>query len=521
MKLHDQPSVRLVLPLIGGILLSDTIENSANAALFLCALILAFFLVICILPVWGERSSRLFGVLASACFLVTGFVSYSWKISRSHVDWPENSALYSGTLLDYPQEKPKSYRLDVLLDGNPGQHCKVIVYVPKEPGITELEAGQQVMFQCNMRAPENGDSLTFDYAAYLYRHGWSGTAWVNHGKFIPGAVPERVGYRAATARIRNRLVAKYREWGMEGEVLSVISAVTLGYKRDLDGELKEKYSASGASHVLAVSGLHVGIMGAFLYLLFPVFRRRPALRWLREVIVMGLMWTYAAVIGFPLSITRSLIMFTMVAVCRITERNTSSVNTLAFAALIILCMDPAALFDMSFQLSFSAVLSILVLEPPLAALVETEGKVQTYLRDLIAVSLAAQLGTAPIIISQFSTFSTYFLLTNLLMIPLMFVVVSLCVVLWMVSPLSILRSCVVWVISLLVRSGNRSLDFIVNLPLSVLEINTGSGMWLICYYSILLFVYAWLREQRTHRLVQLAWIGAALSIWALLNIVLK
>lgn len=521
MKLHDQPSVRLVLPLIGGILLSDTIENSAGAALFQCALIPILFLLICILPRWGEKTSRMFGLAVWICVFGLGMVSYRAALDRVKVDWPSENTFYQGIVTDYPQEKPKSYRVDVLLDGGIGNGTKVILYVPKDSAMSVLKAGQQVGFRCQMRKPENGDSLTFDYAAYLYRHGWSGTAWVNRGNLKVTGMPERIGYRAYTARVRKRLVDKYREWGMDGEVLSVISAVTLGYKRDIDGELREKYSASGASHVLAVSGLHVGIMCSFLYLLFPVFRRKPSLRWLRELVVMGTMWTYAAVIGFPLSITRSLIMFTMMSVCRMTERNTSNVNTLAFAAFVILCLDPAALFDMSFQLSFSAVLSILLFEPELASLVKTDATVPAYLRDVVAVSVAAQLGTAPIVISQFSTFSTYFLLTNLLMIPMMYLTVSLSVVMWMVSPVPLVRGCVVAVISFLIKTGNRFLDMIVGLPMSVIEISNLSTMGLILYYVVLVFVYAWLKEERTRRLVQLAMAVAALSMWSLVNIVLK
>lgn len=521
MKLHDQPSVRLVLPLIGGILLSDTIENSADAALLECALIPTIFLLICILPIWGEKCSRLFGVLVCTCLFLMGMVMYSFSWASVHVEWPGKNTGYQGRVLDFPQEKPKSYRVDVSIEGGVYHGRKVILYVPKDSAMARLEAGQNVNFFCNMRQPENSDSLTFDYAAYLYRHGWSGTAWVNRGNMVPGIIPDRVGYRAATARIRNRLVALYREWGLSGEVLSVVSAVTLGYKRDLDGELKQKYSASGASHVLAVSGLHVGIMCMFLYTLFPVFRRRPALRGVREFVVMGIMWSYAAVIGFPLSITRALIMFSMISICRMTERNTSSVNTLAFAALVILCVDPMALFDISFQLSFSAVLSILIFQPPLSQLVLAKGKVATYLRDLVAVSLAAQIGTAPIVIMQFSTFSTYFLLTNLLMIPVMFLVVCLSLVMWIVSPLPFLRSPVVWIISFLVRNGNRSLDMIVSLPWSVLDVSLTPGPWICLYYSSVLLLYAWVHEQRTHRLVQLALVAAGTSMWALLNIVLK
>lgn len=296
------------------------------------------------------------------------------------------------------------------------------------------------------------------------------------------------------------MMEKYREWGLQGDVLAVVSAVTLGVKRDLDQGLKQMYSISGASHVLAVSGLHVGIMCAFLYFILPAFLF--PWRWVRDIVVMAVMWSYAIMIGLPLSITRSLIMFTMLTLCKVMYRDTSAVNTLSLAALILLVCNPSALFDLGFQLSFLAVLFILLLEPGLASLVKPRTVAGTYLRDLMAVSIAAQIGTVPVIMYNFSNFSTYFLITNLIVVPVMFITVSLSMMLWVIGWIEPLRLFAVRILGLLVKTQSFCLGRIVELPNSRLDISIDNPLTVWVIYAVILLVFLWIRERRAHRLVQ-------------------
>ena len=508
MRFQDWPSLRLVIPLIAGIIISDTIDDTHIVVTVSAALISGTFALTILSFLYSDRLATLYGAGLSLSFMCIGALLYSVQMQRVRVHWPVAAATHQGMLAEYPLERERSYRLDLVIQESPYQGKKIYLYVPKDSAAAALVPGEHILFNGVVREPSNEGTPDFDYRAYLYRHGISGTTWVPQDHWRKTTCAAAAPFFTRTARLRHRMLDKYREWGLEADALAVVSAVSLGIKRELDQELKQKYSTSGASHVLAVSGLHVGIMCAFLYFLLPavLFPKRGV----REFLVMAIMWGYAIIIGLPLSITRSLIMFTFLALCRVLHRDSSSINTLALAALVMLICNPGAVFDMGFQLSFLAVLFILILEPEIASLVNPVTVAGCYIRDLIAVSIAAQIGTAPIIMYSFSNFSTYFLLTNLMIVPLMFLTVCLSMSLWAVGWIAPLRWGVVKLLTQLVSVENRCLDGIVSLPHSRLDISIDKPLTVWAIYAVVLLLYLWLKERRTRRLVQaLACIAAA------------
>ncbi|MBO4560630.1 MAG: ComEC family competence protein [Bacteroidaceae bacterium] len=501
MRLSDWPSLRLVIPLIAGILISDTIGNTRTVMTVWSALLSGAVVLTFLSFLYGGRAARLFGVGLSLSFLCIGAILYSVQSERVKVEWCEQDATHKGMLMDYPLERARSYRLDLILEDSAFCGKKIYLYVPKDSVVTALEPGESVLFYGRIEKPSNEGTPDFDYASYLYRHGISGTLWVRQSNWRKSGVTGKVPLHVRAVKLRRRMYEKYSEWGLEGDPLAVVSAVTLGSKRDLGQGLKEVYSTSGASHVLAVSGLHVGIMCAFLFFLLPAGLTGRS-RWLRECIVMVVMWAYAFAIGLPLSITRSLIMFTMLAFCRVIHRDSSSVNTLAFAALAILSANPAGLFDIGFQLSFLAVFFILIMEPSITEFVHPRTLLGKYIWGIISVSIAAQIGTAPVVMYSFSGFSTYFLLTNLIVIPLMFLTVCLSMTLWIIGWVPLLRVCVVKVLTLLVNTINGGLQRIVELPHSRLMVSIDNPFTVWVIYAVIILLFLWLQEKRSHRLVE-------------------
>ena len=517
MRLSDWPSLRLVIPLIAGILISDTIGNTRTVMTVWFAFLAGALTLTYLSFIYGGSQARLFGAGLSLSFFCIGGVSYAMQCQRVRVEWPEQNATHQGMITEYPQERARSYRLDLILGDSIYLGKEIILYVPKDSAAATLEPGQAVLFHGLIGKPSNDGTPDFDYAAYLYRHGISGTLWVPAERWRVVDYQGKVPLRVRAVKLRRRMYEQYREWGLEGAPLAVVSAVTLGNKRELDQGLREVYSSSGASHVLAVSGLHVGIMCAFLYFMLPVSLFRRA-RWLRELIVMTVMWIYAFCIGLPLSMTRALIMFTMLAFCRVIHRDSSAVNTLSFAALVILLFNPAGVFDLGFQLSFLAVFFILILEPEFSEMFHVRTAVGKYVYGIITVSIAAQIGTAPVVMYSFSGFSTYFLLTNLIVIPLMFITVCLSMSLWVVGWIPVLRDCLVGILTFLVNTINGSLEKIVALPHSRLDVCIGHPIMVWIIYAVILLLFLWLKEKRTHRLIEaLACIAAALLAVTLQN----
>lgn len=516
MRLADWPSLRLVVPLIAGILLSDTILNTRAQVPDWRALLAISVIIAVIAIIYGGRRSRLCGFCLPLSFALAGASLFMAEWNRVHVEWPQSKCTYTAFLNTYPLERERSWRLDITLADSACQDRHIYLYVPKDSAVQSLEPGQYIQFYGKVDYPENKPGSTFDYARYLYHRGFSGTLWVPATDWRKLNTAPLHTLRIQSLKFKHFMIGKYRSWGLESQALAVVAAVALGEKSHLDDGLREVYSSSGVSHVLAVSGLHVGILCWFLYLIFPaaLFRRAE---WLRQLLVLAILWAYAFMIGLPMSITRSLLMFTVIGVCRARKLEISSLNSLGVAALFVLAVSPQALFDLSFQLSFSAVLAIILWVDIIWGTYRTRTRIGNYFWNIIALSIAAQLGTAPLVMYHFTGFSTYFLISNLFVVPLMFVVVVLAVSLSITGWIPILGKLTVVILSWIVNGLTWLLERISQLPYAHLDLTIDHAWQVWVIYVVLFFVYLWVVEKRTHRLVQALACMAAAGIMGIIQ----
>ena len=227
---------------------------------------------------------------------------------------------------------------------------------------------------------------------------------------------------------REKLLARFSENGIDGDAYAVVAAMSLGDKSALTRDLKDTYSVSGASHVLALSGLHLGI----IYMLFSLFlprRRWPALS---QLVIILFIWAFVFLVGMSVSVVRSAVMLTVYGLLSIGNRDKMSINALAFTAIVMLMWNPSWLFDVGFQMSFMAVLAILLFVPLFEDVFSAEYLMEhrwiKRIWGLVTVSCSAQLGVAPLITFYFGRFSTYFLLTNFIVIPAAMIILWLSIV---------------------------------------------------------------------------------------------
>lgn len=234
----------------------------------------------------------------------------------------------------------------------------------------------------------------------------------------------------AASHVRQQLLEHYHEWGISDQAYGVIAAMTLGDKTQIGRELKDTYSKVGSAHILALSGLHMMI----IYSVITLFLGWRRIRMLSQVVVILALWAFALLVGMSPSVVRSAFMISIYGLLSLGYRERMSVNTLAFTAIVMLAIDPASLYDIGFQLSYMAVLCILLFNPLFGRLlplhVLQRHRWLAFLWGLTTVSLSAQIGTAPLIAYYFGRFSTWFLLSNYLVVPLATVILwlTLCVV---------------------------------------------------------------------------------------------
>ena len=261
---------------------------------------------------------------------------------------------------------------------------------------------------------------------------------------------------------RAKLLDRLSESGVDGSVYAVVAAMALGDKSQLTRELKDTYAVSGASHILALSGLHLGILYTLLSLLLS--RRRWQV--LSQVVIIVCIWLFVFLVGMSASVVRSAVMFTVYALLSLGHRDKMSVNTLAFAAIVMLLLNPKSLFDAGFQMSFMAVLAILLFYPLFESVWSQpflfDHRIFKWLWTMLAVSCAAQIGVAPLIAYYFGRFSNYFLLTNLVVVPAATLILYLSLLVLLIPSLA-------YLLIYIVEALNHLLSWIATLPGASIE----------------------------------------------------
>ena len=304
--------------------------------------------------------------------------------------------------------------------------------------------------------------------------------------------------------VQTRLYTRLQAAGLNGDELATVGALTLGYKQDLTPELRRLFAASGAAHVLAVSGLHTGIIYAFLVGLLtlggryrPMHENRLARRTI-SLLIIAAMWGYAWLTGMTPSVVRAVLMVTIFEVGRMCYKRAFSLNTVAAAAVLILLVRPSDLWSLSFQLSFAATAAIVISVPSLQQpdlQIIRKSYILPYIWGMIIVSLAAQLGTLGITSYCFKQMSTYFLLTNLMVIPIATLLVP-CGLLTIAlggSPVGLFAGKITYGLAWLL---NHAVGWVEHLPGSTVPAQV-SGEMVVLYYIILVlfFVFA---AKKTH-----------------------
>ena len=345
-------------------------------------------------------------------------------LKDTDVDYLDRDTILAMRLLSNAQERTKTFRYEAEVEGG----GKVLLYLQKD-SMPMPVMGDVLLVETQVH--RGGKLGKFDYGLYLRRQGIVGTCWALRRNWQLIGHEDDMGLKGLAKRSQYFLYQQYRKMGVEGQELGIISALTLGYREDLDKDVQRAFSASGAMHVLAVSGLHTGIVwGIVMWILTLGVLYKPLWedkfrRWLLNISTIVLIWAYAFLTGLSPSVMRSALMLTFWALSSLLEQQTSRWNPLLAAAVVILIVNPLALWSVSFQLSFAAVAGIMLFGSSMQQAVVSKGRVWQSVSRLLIVSLAAQLGTIPLTLHYFGQTSNYFALTNLIVVPMAGILLSL------------------------------------------------------------------------------------------------
>jgi competence protein ComEC len=329
----------------------------------------------------------------------------------------------------------------------------------------------------------------------------------NDGRWIPEIVYQRVHNAKVNAlKMRAKLIKEESLWDIDEGARGVIAAMTLGDKTLLDRDVKDTYRKVGVAHVLALSGLHMMMIYVVVTMVIGWWRYRL----LKQVVTVLSMWAFAFLVGLSPSVVRSAVMISIYALLSLGYREKMSVNTLAFTAIVMLVLNPKSLDDVGFQLSFMAVLAILVLNPLFAKVIPLHVlQEHRWLKawwGLTTVSISAQVGTAPLVAYYFGTFSTYFLLGNYLVVPLATVVLYLTLACFVTCWWTGLQQWLVAALGWVVGTMNRLLEMIGALPKSNVEgINLSTLQLYLIYIlisSLVVLLSLWVNSKYVKQLTK-------------------
>ncbi|PXV65521.1 competence protein ComEC [Dysgonomonas alginatilytica] len=414
-KMTKSPFFRLLLPLVSGIVI-QYYYHIGKWGIIPIVLGLGIMLYSYFVPE-AKRLSRqfVFGYGVYLMMLGIGISSTMIRQQISAFNFQDVSEVYTATVIDLPQEKPRSYAYKVKLKDSDKQ---IVCYFSEDNILNKLNVGDTFTFFSQIQSFKNrGNADEFDYARYMYNKGYAGMTFVRSDRWQKEGYSDNNLFMKAT-RCRQYILKVYESLDLTRNEYAMLSALTLGYTDALSDEIVESFRATGVAHILAVSGMHVMIIFTVITSLLGFISRHSRYHWVKQVTVILFLWTYVFVIGFPPSALRACIMLTAFCVADMKGVRSYSFNTLFATAFLMLVWNPFWLFDMGFQLSFLAVLSMLFFMPVLSKMIPVRNKQLRYLRDIFNVSLSVQLGVFPLCLYYFGTFPVYFFITNLIIIPL-------------------------------------------------------------------------------------------------------
>ena len=407
-------------------------------------------------------------------FMLLAFIS----VPPPEIIHENQSQHYWATVLEYPTEKPKTYQCQVrieLADSAYFNHQKIVVYFEKTDAAHNLAPGNQLIISSKLQRINNsGDPFGFDYQQFMSNRNIYYSSYISADNFVWADKETQKSLPFLAEKFRNKLIVELKQYISNDESLQVISALTQGYRKELSAETRSYFASTGAMHVLAVSGLHVGMIFLFLSNLLA-FLKRYRFGALFFVLSIGsLLWFYALLTGLSPSVLRATVMFSFILIGNSLRRPTSIYNSIAASAFLLLLFNPKMIFEVGFQLSYAAVISIVFFFPRLEKLLTPRSFLFRKIWQLTCVSIAAQFGTVALSVFYFHQFPLFFWLSNLLVIPAAYLILGGTFLFFLVYPINVLAtltaaglSGITYLITFLLRKIDQlPFSLIENIPIT-------------------------------------------------------
>jgi competence protein ComEC len=396
-------------------------------------------------------------------------------------------------------ERPSTFKAEakienVIRDNNTVKATgKVLLYFAKDTSQLPIY-GDVIVIKKKLQPIQNtGNPGCFDYKRFSCFKQIFHSVYLHKADWVLLRNKNADPFRRFIFNTRHKILDVLKSaMGSHADELAIAEALLIGYTQDLDKDLVQAYSNTGVVHIIAISGLHLGLIYVMLVRLFNSlpFIKRSGL--IKAVLILSCLWLFALLTGGSASVLRSAVMFSCIVIGENFQKRSSIYNSLAASAFILLSYNPFYLWDVGFQLSYLAVLGIVLFQKPFTKIFYIKNKLINHLWQLTCVSLSAQVFTFPVCIYYFHQFPNTFLFTNLLMVPLSSLILFVEIILVVLSWIPILAGYIGYVVYWLVWLMNTIILWFNDLPYSVWEGIPSTVFSTILLYGFIIFCSIWL-----------------------------
>ena len=501
------PFIRLVLPLFAGVLLQWYFKpDLLNILSLFCTTVAVFFLSSSFTLARRYKLRWLQGLLIQTLILLAGSL-LTWNNDiRNNKRWFAHTYADSDCLIvDIAEpliKKQKTYKADgavvsvIHLETVSHVTGRLIMYFLDTPA---LNYGDRILIRKNLQPIKNtGNPAAFDYARYASFQQQFHTVFLGKGDYSILTRSDGNAFDAFVFESRTYILSTLKKYvGKDQRITGIAEALLIGYKHDLDKDLMQAYSNTGVVHIIAISGLHLGLIYVMLNWIMNVLPWIKRQSTIRVLFVLSCLWLFSILTGSSASVLRSALMFTCILIGKTYFTQSSVYNAIAASAFILVCYDPYFLWDVGFQLSYLAVLGIVWLQKPILHIIYVKNSWLNKIWNMVAVTLAAQLAAFPLCIYYFHQFPNLFLITNILAVPLSTLILFAEIGLMCISWADVVASHAGKFISMMIELMNTIIIYFDKIPGSVTTDIYATSLTTWFLYAIVFFTCAWLIYRKT------------------------
>lgn len=491
--------IRLIIPFTLGMIGANLFISHMNMVVLfiLCCAVLAFSFFLMKPSIQHDAK---FGIVAMVLFFLIGMMLYTGKYQRIANSIPTDTTFCRGILTERPKEKAQSWALK--LEQENGTHLLLYIgknwEVPEQDSTTfaSLQIGDTILANIrHLNATNLCEDQTFKiYNTNLFHQGICATAYTPHYQWLVRPCQTERTFLTSVKALHERLHDIYDDHGINGEAGSIIEAMTIGRKANLSSDTRNAYANAGISHILALSGFHVGIIVLMIQFFFLKNIMPFRWQWISNLLIIATLWCYALLTGMSPSLVRATTMFTILLLCQSFSRENIGINSCAFAFFFMLCINPFYLHNIGFQLSFIAVGGICLYAQRITHSCPTHNPLIRFFWCLIFITFICALFTAPLVAYYFGKFTLISLVSNLIIFPFVYLLIGASILwrifLWCEPINNVLTDLLNWT----ANTMNSIVERLSSLPFATIEWHPNIFTTLICYVLLLVLSYFFLER---------------------------